>query len=87
MRKPTKLLMQTWKLIRDVHVELVWIRTHLGTEGNERRMWTNSQRKQQRARMPVHLWHARSCPRKQSSVKRERWKNARNTKDTSHLIQ
>ncbi|GJQ74934.1 hypothetical protein Trydic_g9562 [Trypoxylus dichotomus] len=36
MRKPTELLLQTWKLIREVNVELVWTRAHVGTQGNER---------------------------------------------------
>ncbi|GJQ79257.1 hypothetical protein Trydic_g5500 [Trypoxylus dichotomus] len=36
MRKPIELLLQTWKLIREVNVELVWTRAHVGTQGNER---------------------------------------------------
>ncbi|GJQ67634.1 hypothetical protein Trydic_g8425 [Trypoxylus dichotomus] len=36
MRKPIELLLQTGKLIREVNIELVWTRAHVGTQGNER---------------------------------------------------
>ncbi|GJQ80427.1 hypothetical protein Trydic_g15233 [Trypoxylus dichotomus] len=36
MRRPTRLLLETWKVLREVNVDLIWTRAHVGTRGNER---------------------------------------------------
>ncbi|GJQ68329.1 hypothetical protein Trydic_g23102, partial [Trypoxylus dichotomus] len=36
MRRPTRLLLETWKVLREVNIDLRWTRAHVGTRGSER---------------------------------------------------
>ncbi|GJQ67640.1 hypothetical protein Trydic_g8431 [Trypoxylus dichotomus] len=36
MRRPTRLLLETWRVLREVNVDLRWTRAHVGTRGNKR---------------------------------------------------